>query len=593
MVFELVPLMLEKVGIIVIVAFLLSQIRPFRQVLQNEQKINEKIMLIILFGAFGIISNITGIKVHDSGVLTGWISAVESDNAIANTRVMGIVIGGLFGGPVVGIGAALIAGIHRYFLGGYTALACSIAVVLAGVVAGYLGRKQMKRRKRITAGYAVMIGMTLELIQMLIILVVAKPFEQALNLVKMIGVPMILLNGFGMMLFMFIIQSILRDEKRTRASQTSQAFYIADRTLPFFRQGLNPNSCKKISEIMLKLTDADAVSITDDRHVLSHVGAGSDHHIPQGNLATGLTKKALESGEIAITKLKENIYCFNENCPLEAAIVIPLKVQSKTVGTLKMYFTNPEKLDEVQKELAEGLANLFSTQLELAEAEKQTRLLKDAKIKALQAQVHPHFLFNSLNTISILCRTDAGKARKLLLELSSFFRGNLHGASQLLVPLQNEIENVQAYLSLEQTRFPDKYHVELQVEPGLENALIPPFILQPLVENAINYGFTRSKAKGEITIQISSDVDSIRIIVTDNGNGIPTEVLGIIGKQTITSTNGTGTAIFNINERLQGIYNGQASFEITSDAGNGTTITISMPLERKGELKQSVKSVFG
>ena len=127
-------------------------------------------------------------------------------------------------------------------------------------------------------------------------------------------------------------------------------------------------------------------------------------------------------------------------------------------GTLKMYYTEPDKLDKVQQELAEGLANLFSTQLELAEAERQTKLLKDAEIKALQAQIHPHFLFNSINTISALCRTDADKARKLLLELSSFFRGNLQGARQMLIPLEKELENVKAYLSLEQTRFPNKYY---------------------------------------------------------------------------------------------------------------------------------------
>ena len=101
-------------------------------------------------------------------------------------------------------------------------------------------------------------------------------------------------------------------------------------------------------------------------------------------------------------------------------------------------------------------------------AERQTKLLKDAEIKALQAQIHPHFLFNSINTISALCRTDVEKARKLLLELSLFFRSNLHGARQMLIPLEKEIEHIRAYLSLEQARFPDKYQLALKMEPGLE-----------------------------------------------------------------------------------------------------------------------------
>ena len=97
------------------------------------------------------------------------------------------------------------------------------------------------------------------------------------------------------------------------------------------------------------------------------------------------------------------------SCPLHAAIVLPLTSNGKTIGTLKMYFKSPSGLSRVEEELAEGLAMLFSTQLELGEAELQSKLLKDAEIKALQAQVNPHFLFNAINTISALCRTDVEK----------------------------------------------------------------------------------------------------------------------------------------------------------------------------------------
>src|SRR3954462_1105342 len=114
---NLAPLMLEKVGIIVIVAFLLAQMRSFRQVIQNKHSTNEKVMLILLFGTFGIISNYTGIEVHHHTIgRPEWLSEMNQESALANTRVMGIVIGGLLGGPAVGIGAGIIAGIHRYTL---------------------------------------------------------------------------------------------------------------------------------------------------------------------------------------------------------------------------------------------------------------------------------------------------------------------------------------------------------------------------------------------------------------------------------------------------------------------------------------------
>ncbi|MBA4602149.1 sensor histidine kinase [Thermoactinomyces mirandus] len=591
--FALVPFMFEKVGIIFILAFLLSQMKSFRQLVQNEHKMNEKIMLILLFGVFGIISNYTGIEIYQYTINTHeWNSELNPESALANTRVMGVVIGGLVGGPLVGFGAGMIAGIHRLLLGGFTAFSCAFSTFVAGIVSGYLGRKRIMKERKLTPLYAVLTGITLETIQMLIILALSKPFEQSWNLVRIIGFPMIFVNGFGTLLFMLIIRSIMSDTERTRANQTNLAYKIADQTLPFFRQGLNARSCKAVSEIMLKLTSADAVAVTNNCKVLAHVGAASDHHIPMKKPVTGLTKKVLKTGEISIATSKEEIFCMNSHCPLKAAIVLPLKVHAKTVGTLKMYYTKADKLDKVEVQLAEGLANLFSTQLELAEAERQTKLLKDAKIKALQAQIHPHFLFNCLNTISVLCRTDPDKARKLLLKLSSFFRGNLQGARQKLISLGKELENVKSYLSLVQTRFPDKYLISFKIEPHLENVLIPPFLLQPIVENAINYGFPGSKYGGKITVHVFSKNGQLHIHVEDDGKGIPLEKVRDLGKKVVVSAKGNGTALYNISERLKGIYGCQASLTIKSEENVGTLVAISIPLDSKGVFEHEAESVY-
>ncbi|WP_318503441.1 sensor histidine kinase [Bacillus sp. T3] len=581
--FNLAPLMLEKVGIIVIAVFLLSQMKSFRNIIQNEHSINEKMMLILLFGTFGIISNYTGIEVyHNTLSRADFLTDIEPQAALANTRVMGIVIGGLLGGPFVGLGAGLIAGFHRFTLGGFTALSCAISTIIAGVVAGSLGKKRKKMRKPITSGFAVIVGMSLETLQMGIIVGTAKPFNQAWNLVQLIGLPMILVNGLGTMLFMFIIQAIKREMELTKANQTNQTFSIAEQTLPYFRQGLNFQSAWEICTIMLRFTGADAVAITDNHQVLAHLGAGADHHVPKTMPVTGLTRKVLEQGRISVVKSKREIACVHQDCPLVAAVVLPLKVKNKVVGTLKIYYTEPDKLDKVQQELAEGLANLFSTQLELAEAEKQTKLLKDAEIKALQAQIHPHFLFNSINTISALCRTDVELARKLLLDLSSFFRGNLQGARQMLIPLEKELENVTAYLSLEQTRFPNKYHVDFEIQKGVEQELIPPFTLQPIIENAVHYGFPGSKTKGNIKIRILTEEERLHIFVKDDGKGIPDERIKLLGKEMVDSKKGNGMAIFNISERLKGIYNGQARFSINSIVDQGTTVCISIPIDKGG-----------
>jgi len=580
---SLLVLMLERVGILIIVVLLLSRMSSFRKIVNNEHGIKEKLMLIAVFGVFGLISNYTGIEIREGYIASSdWHVTVEDNGALANTRVLGVVLGGLLGGPLVGFGVGAIAGIHRITLGGFTAFACGISTILAGLITGYIGRR-FQKTKRNTPWHAAAIGIVMECMQMGVILIAAQPFDEALALVKVIAVPMIFINGFGVSLFMVIIQSIINEEDRTRALQTHKALYIADQTMPFFRKGLNEHSCREAAAIILKWTDADAISITDMNQVLAHAGAGSDHHVPLKGMSTQLTKNVLEQGRILKAHSREEIQCDHEHCPLQAAIVLPLKVHGKTVGTLKLYFTKSSRMDQVQQELAEGLGKLFSTQLELADAELQSRLLRDAEIKALQAQVHPHFLFNAINTISILCRRDPETARELLLKLSVFFRSNLQGARSMLIPLHKELEHVDAYLRLEQARYPDKYIVDLDVDSSLQDVLVPPFTLQPLVENAVRYAFSKfsEEQTGRITIKAFKQGDRMYLITEDNGKGIPPDKLAMLGRQTVASAEGTGTALYNIRKRIEEIYSGEADFHIESELNKGTEVVISVPIHDK------------
>lgn len=142
-----------------------------------------------------------------------------------------------------------------------------------------------------TPRIAALVGIGMESLQMIIILLMAKPFSDAWELVSMIGIPMILINGTGSFIFLSIIQAIIRKEEQARALETHRVLTIADQTLPFFRQGLNENSCKSVAAIIHKLTGTDAVSLTDKEKILAHVGAGMDHHIPSKSLITGLSKR--------------------------------------------------------------------------------------------------------------------------------------------------------------------------------------------------------------------------------------------------------------------------------------------------------------
>lgn len=580
LVLQLISLMLERAGILLILAFLLSRMKSFRRIIHNEHGWKEKWMLITVFGIFGIISNYTGIQIEHNIISSqAWNADVATESAIANTRIMGVVIGGLLGGPFVGAGVGLIAGAHRLLLGGFTSVACGVSTMLAGLVTGLLGAKY-RARNPYSPRYAALIGILMESVQMLIILLIAKPFSSAWELVQLIALPMIIVNGFGTWLFMIMIQSIFQEEERSRALQTHKVLYIADQTMPYFRQGLNAVSCEAAARIILKETHADAIALTDKETILAHIGAGSDHHVASRGITTQLTKLVLQEGIVHVAKTKEQIQCPHEGCPLQAAIVIPLQVNGATAGTLKLYFTKASKLDPVAIELAEGLSKLFSTQLELAEMEQQSRLLKDAEVRALQAQVHPHFLFNAINTISVLCRRDPEQARTLLLQLSTFFRSNLQGARSVLIPLHKELVHVEAYLSLEQARFPDKYSVEFEIDPELYEVRIPPFTLQPLVENAIRHAFGKGFKghKGRVIIRAWREGEFMMLTTTDNGIGIEPDVLERLGKEEVPSYEGTGTVMHNISKRVEELYNRQASFHINSRPGEGTTVTLKLPL---------------
>ena len=272
---------------------------------------------------------------------------------------------------------------------------------------------------------------------------------------------------------------------------------------------------------------------------------------------------------------------------MQAAIVIPLTSHGNTIGTLKLYFKNPNQLSRVEEELAEGLAKIFSTQLELGEAELQSKLLQDAEIKALQ-QINPHFLFNAINTVSALCRTDVEKARKLLLQLSVYFRCNLQVARQLLIPLEQELNHVQAYLSLEQARFPNKYEVKMYIEDELKTTLVPPFVLQLLVENALRHAFPKKQPVCEVEVHVFEKEGMVHFEVKDNGQGIEEERLEQLGKMVVSSKKGTGTALYNINERLIGLFGKETMLHIESELNEGTEITFVIPKSREEE--QIVKS---
>jgi len=576
-----IPL-LERVGLIIILAYILLNINYFKVLLKNRNKLSTKVKFIVIFSIFAIISNFTGVEVNGkSTFFKGFLLTVGEQSSIANTRVLTIGVSGLIGGPFVGFFVGVISGIVRLCQGGDAAYTYFVSSVLVGLLSGYFGNKSLLKNKFPSVKQGVITGIVMECIQMLCIIVFKGNIIDSLALVKIIALPMILINGIGTGIFLSIISSTLRQEESALAVQTHDVLELANHTLPFFRSGLNEESCKEAATYIRKFLRVSAVSITDNKRILAHVGAGSDHHIPSYKILTDLSRAAVQTGKIKIANSPQEIGCNHQGCPLRAAIVVPLHSRGEIVGTLKLYFTDETQLTFGERQLAEGLGEIFSTQIEFGEIELQNKLQKDAEIKSLQAQVNPHFFFNAINTISALIRIDSEQGRKLLLQLSKFFRANLHGARRNLITLEEELDQVNAYLSIEQARFPNKYDVEFQIEEDMKNYLLPPFIIQILVDNSLKHAFGSRKEDNKVWVEVINLGRDIRLKVKDNGFGIDKTKIDKLGSEVVDSESGTGSAIENLNNRLKSLF-GDSSLLKFETSSSGTTVSCEIPKREIG-----------
>jgi two-component system sensor histidine kinase LytS len=361
-----------------------------------------------------------------------------------------------------------------------------------------------------------------------------------------------------------------------RALQSHQILDIADRSLVHLRQGLDEHTAQAVCRLALDESEAAAVAITDTERVLGFAGIGEDHHEVGGPIMTRATREAIETNRHGILASKDEIGCPRASCLLRAAIVVPLQMRGEAVGTLKFYYTTPRLLNETQVTMVDGLAKLLSTQLELAELERQTALACRMELKALQAQINPHFLFNTINTIAMLIRTDPATARELLREFASFYRRMLED-NEGLVPLEQEIGYALTYLRFEQARFGDRLHVTEHVDPAVRTVPVPAFILQPIVENCVQHGV---RPDAPLTVDISGGWDGrvARLVISDDGVGIADSDLPRVLEAGFGK--GLGIALKNVDDRLRGHFGQGSGLQVASVQGRGTTVTMTIVPEQ-------------
>jgi two-component system sensor histidine kinase LytS len=314
-------------------------------------------------------------------------------------------------------------------------------------------------------------------------------------------------------------------------------------TLPELRRGLSESAARTVAYQLFEKLGYGAVAVTDLNGVLAHVGAGADHH-HAGDAAIRPVFEALAQDRPLLAPLALRVECGHPACPLGAAAVVPLRLSDGPAGALVAYATDGSPLDETAVEILEGLGDQLSAQLQLSE-------LATATTTAMQAQMEPHFVFNALNTIASLIRTDPDHARELVRAFADYTRWKLSRPGEF-VTLDEELGHVRSYLELEQARFGAQLQVAIHATAEARAVRLPPFLVQPLVENAIKHGKTERPL--HLVVRARVRRGRLRVTVRDDGRGIAREALERVLEPGVSEGDGTGLGLANVHRRLTAFY---------------------------------------
>ena len=524
--------LISNIGCSAIIAFFFIRIDKANIIIKSNAKTKKDIIALSFF--FSLLS------------ISGTYIGLNFNGAILNTRNVGVIAGGILGGPYVAIITGLVAGIHRAFvnLGRETAIPCAIATITGGFLTAYVHRF-IKSKDKIFFGF--FLACVVENLSMGLILIILKDKILAQNIVANFYVPMVFMNSIGSSVLILLVEDIIQKSELIAGRQAKLALEIANKTLPHFRETENLSEvCKIIAEDL----GAKATVITNKKEIIAGFSFDKDE-IRKADIKSNNTRKVLKTGEamLVIKEDDEIIEDFLDISPhIKSCIILPLKEKNDISGTLKIFFDTAEKITDKNRYLMIGLSHLISTQMEISKVENLISLLKYSELKALQSQINPHFLFNVLNTMTSLIRTNPEKAREVTIDLSNYLRYNLDNNVKS-VELIKELNQVDTYIKIEKVRFGDKLNILYDVDESLYNFQIPSLIIQPLVENSIKHGILKKRDNGCVKIIIKKIGKDIEVIIEDDGIGIEQTIIDNLDKQIKENI-----GLKNVHQRLKLLY---------------------------------------
>ncbi|BCW44300.1 histidine kinase [Arthrobacter sp. StoSoilB5] len=354
---------------------------------------------------------------------------------------------------------------------------------------------------------------------------------------------------------------------------TYNTLHAASRAGQHLRGGLQAAGAAKASKQLRMLLGCDALAITDTDSVLAWDGVAEElrpslMRLAAEVLATGRTAVVPHAGHPNRAKSEHGSHDFS-------AVIAPIRAGSRVVGSVAALAPAAGAgLVRATSEVADWIA----AQLDLAELEASRTLLMEAEVRALRAQISPHFIYNSLNAIASFINTDPARARELVVEFADFTRYSFrrHGD---FTTVAEELRCIDRYLLLERARFGERVQVSLRIAPEVLSTVIPFLSLQPLVENAVRHGLEAKEGPGHITICANDSGAFAEVTIEDDGVGMDPEHLRSV---LAGHTDGEHVGLRNVDARLRQVYGDEHGLVIETAPGEGTLITMRVPKSQPG-----------
>ena len=357
-----------------------------------------------------------------------------------------------------------------------------------------------------------------------------------------------------------------RAARTPEAVGMQSALHAASSTLPYLRRGLSPRSAGQAAPHLRALTGAAAIALADTCAVLAIDGEGREQVRP-GDLLSRLLAKTLDERIHIVPRLISS----DPTCPLRSAVLAPLMVQGRRAGTLIAFYRAVGRPSHAELRVVQEAATLVAAQVELSVVAEQEERLAQAELRALRAQISPHFIYNALAAVAGDIHVRPEEARELLIDFAEFTR-YLFRDGRSYVTLDDELEHVGRYLRLEQARFRDSLHVTIDVPEQTRGAVVPVMSVQPLVENAVRHGVERRAGSGRIGIEARLLGGDVELRVSDDGTGIEPERV-----PAVLAGAGGGIGLSNVDARLRTTFGERYALRIESTPGHGTTAVMTVP----------------